>query len=178
MEVEANRFSSLILIPPPFVRQKLRGDPNLRQLTQLASEFEVSKEAMARAYSYYHDEVTAFVVTENEIVRRIYKHSKFPYVVTDFNRPLSPGCLLSRSASREAGTTEISECLPNLWIGVERGRPAPKLYEQVMKQRNNFAMTMLWIETESENDDEDVFNREENLTSRQRYQDRISRFSR
>jgi hypothetical protein len=62
-------------------------------------------------------------------------------------------------------------------INVERGKAAPKLYEQVMKQRDNFAMTMLWIETESENDEEDS-DREENLTSKQRYQDRMSRYSR
>lgn len=75
------------------------------------------------------------------------------------------------------GITEITEGLPDNWINVERGQPAPKLYEQVMKQRDNFAMTMLWIEIESENDDED-FDREENLTSKQRYRDRMSRFSR
>ncbi len=67
MEAETNRFSSLLLIPPHLLRRILKGHPNLRQLTQLASEFEVSKEAMARAYSFYHDEILAFVVTENGI---------------------------------------------------------------------------------------------------------------
>jgi hypothetical protein len=97
MEVEANRFSSLILIPPPFLRLRLKGDPNLRQLTELALEFEVSKEAMARAYASYHHEVLAFVVTENGIVRRFYKHLKFPYVSIDVGRAAPKQSLISRS---------------------------------------------------------------------------------
>jgi len=175
MEVEANRFSSLILIPPPILRPKLKGDPNLKQLTELALEFEVSKEAMARAYSSYHHQVLAFVVTQNEIVRRVYKHLKFPYVSIDIGRTVSNRSLVSRSASIGRGVTEITECLPDLWINVERGKTAPKLYEQVMRQRDNFAMTMLWLEVE---DDEEDFDREENLTSAQRYKDRMDRFSR
>jgi hypothetical protein len=176
MEVEANRFSSLILILPPFLRPRLKGDPNLKQLTELALEFEVSKEAMARAYSANHHEMLAFIVTENGIVRRIYKHFKFPYVAVDIGKVALGGSLVSRNASMGRGIREITEGLPDNWINVERGQPAPKLYEQVMKQRDNFAMTILWIENEGENDDED-FDREENLTSKQRYRDRMSRFS-
>jgi Zn-dependent peptidase ImmA (M78 family) len=176
MEVEANRFSSLILIPPPILGQKLKGDPSLKQLTELALEFEVSKEAIARAYSSYHHEVLAFVVTENGVVRRVYKHLKFPYISTDFGKTAPIQSLISRSASNGRGITELTECLPDLWISVERGKAAPKLYEQVMKQRDNFAMTMLWLETESI--DEEDFDKEENMTSAQRHRDRISRFSR
>ena len=82
-----------------------------------------------------------------------------------------------RDKSIGSGITEITECLPDHWISVERGKAAPKLYEQVMNQRDNFAMTMLWIEIESETDDEE-FDKEENMTSAQRYRDRISRSAR
>jgi hypothetical protein len=177
MEVEANRFSSLILIPPPMLRPKFRGDPNLRQLTELASEFEVSKEAMARAYATNHHEMLALIVTENGIVRRIYKHFKFPYISVDIGKGAHEGSLVSRNVSMARDITEINVCLPDYWINVERGQPAPKLYEQVMKQRDNFAMTMLWIEIEDEGDGEE-FDKEENMTSAQRYRDRISRSSR
>ena len=178
MEIEANRFSSLLLIPPPILRPKFKGDPHLKQLTDLASEFEVSKEAMARAYSANHHGMLAIIVTENGIVRRVYKHFKFPYIVVDIGKAAPEGSLLSRNVSMGGGATEISECLPDHWISVERGQPAPKLYEQVMKQRDNFAMTMLWIEVETENQNEEDFDREENLTAKQRYRDRMSRFAR
>ena len=171
MEVEANRFSSLILIPPPILRQKLKGDPSLKQLTEFALEFEVSKEAMARAYSSYHHELLAFVVTESGIVRRIYKNFKFPYVLIDIGKPAPKQSLVSRTAASGRGVTEICECLPDIWVSVERGKAAPKLYEQTMIQRDNFAMTMLWLEIEA---DEEDFDREEDLTSAQRYKDRMS----
>src|SRR6266436_3220052 len=49
MEVEANRFASLILMPPPLLRPclKQRRDPDVGHMAQLATEFEVSKQAMA-----------------------------------------------------------------------------------------------------------------------------------
>jgi hypothetical protein len=172
MEAEANRFSSLILIPPPILRSKLKGDPSLDQLTKFSTEFEVSKEAMARAYASYHHEVLAFVVTENGVVRRIYKNLKFPFVLIGIGNAVPNQSLVFRSTSIDRGITEIAECLPNLWISVERGRPAPKLYEQVMKQRGNFAMTMLWLESESA--DAEDFDKEENMTSAERYRARIT----
>lgn len=53
MEVEANEFSALILMPPPMLRRAMAvfGDPDLNQVTTLARQFFVSKEAAARAYA-------------------------------------------------------------------------------------------------------------------------------
>jgi len=69
---------------------------------------------------------------------------------------------------------EVVECLPDHWISVERGKVAPRLYEQVMKQRNNFAISMLWLEMEDEPDEED-FDGDEILTAAQRLRDRTNR---
>lgn len=174
MEVEANRFSSLLLMPPPLLRPRLRDDPNLNQLVELASEFEVSKEAMARAYAFYHTELLAFVVTHSGIVTRIYRHPSFPYVAVDVGRTAP-----TRPRAPLAGViTDIKECLPDHWIRVERGRPAPKLYEQIIGQRNDYSMIMLWLEKAEDNSDDEDFDREENLTATQRLRDRIGRSSR
>lgn len=56
MEVEANEFSSLILMPPPIWQKSLRKlrDPNIQQVYELARGYEVSKDAAARAYAQYH----------------------------------------------------------------------------------------------------------------------------
>jgi Zn-dependent peptidase ImmA (M78 family) len=176
MEVEANRFSSLLLIPPPMLRPRLKGEPNLSQLVELASEFEVSKEAMARAYALYHGELLAFVVTHDGIVTRVHKHPSFPYVTVDIGRPAP-----SRSGAKinlSTGTiTEVAECLPDHWIGVDRGKPAPKLYEQIMRQRDNYSMIMLWLDNSENNSNEEDFDRDENLTASQRLRDRIYRSS-
>ncbi|MBV1699548.1 MAG: ImmA/IrrE family metallo-endopeptidase [Hyphomicrobiales bacterium] len=173
MEVEANRFSSLLLIPPPLLRPRLKDDPNLNQLVKLASEFEVSKEAMARAYAFYHTELLAFVLMHSGIVRRIYKHPSFPCVAVDVGRTAP-----TPSGATSAGMiTDVKECLPDHWIRVERGRPAPKLYEQTIGQQNNYSMVMLWLEKAKDNSDYENFDREENLTASQRLRDRIYRSS-
>ena len=53
MEVEANRFSSLILMPPPALRTEIgkKSAPSLEHMLSLATKFDVSKDAMARAYA-------------------------------------------------------------------------------------------------------------------------------
>lgn len=178
MEAEANRFASLILIPPHAMRPKLRHDPNLNRIIKLASEFHVSKEAMARAYTSYHNQTLALIITENNVIRRCYRGSKFPFLNVE------PGCNAPKNSilcqgpgkTQSNAISEITECLPDLWINVERGRPAPTLYEQVMHQRDNFSMTMLWLEARERDDDD--YDREDNLTSKQRYQDRLTKFSR
>lgn len=171
MEAEANRFASLILLPPSRLRPKLNGDPNLKQLVELASQFEVSKEAMARAYATYHEEILAVVITANGIVRRVYKHLKFPYLQIEFGKPVHSSALLPSNQR----ISEFRECLPDIWINIERGKRAPRLFEQILLQRNNFAMTMLWLEDEADEDED--FDRNENMTSAQRYRDRIHRNS-
>jgi Zn-dependent peptidase ImmA (M78 family) len=173
MEVEANRFSSLLLIPPPLLRPRLKGDPNLNMLVKLASEFEVSKEAMARAYALCHTELLAFVVTHRGIVRRIYRHPSFPYIAVDVGKHAP-----TYSGVTSVGVvTDVKECLPDHWIRVERGRPAPKLYQQIIGQRNNCSMIMLWLENVQDNSDDEEFDREEDLTASQRLRERIYRSS-
>ena len=105
------------------------------------------------------------------------EHIKFPYVTANFGKPAPLGSLVGKNEIAARGISEIHECLPDLWVSVDRGKPAPKMFEQVMNQRDGYAMTLLWIEDRSE-DDEEEFDREENLTSAQRYRDRIHRSSR
>ncbi|WP_259672322.1 ImmA/IrrE family metallo-endopeptidase [Rhizobium sp. NLR22b] len=80
MEFEANRFSSLILMPPPKLREyfKRQPSPSIEHLFQLADEFQVSKEAMARAYADYHPESLAFIIVKDGKVGRIYHNRKRP----------------------------------------------------------------------------------------------------
>jgi Zn-dependent peptidase ImmA (M78 family) len=46
MEVEANRFAGLILLPPP-------SNPDIRQLIAMSEKYQVSLEATGRAYVTY-----------------------------------------------------------------------------------------------------------------------------
>ncbi len=83
MEVEANRFSALILIPPPAFRKDLQALPNanLSHVVRLARRYDVSKEAMSRAYASYHDETLAIVVCKDGRILRTYRDTiRFPFI--------------------------------------------------------------------------------------------------
>jgi len=66
MEVEANEFAALILMPPPLWRAELAKfrDPDLAQIVTLAGLFDISKEAAARTYAQYNKEPVAVVVAK------------------------------------------------------------------------------------------------------------------
>jgi hypothetical protein len=176
MEVEANRFASLILMPPPLLRPRLhaRRDPDAGHMASLADEFEVSKQAMANAYAQYHGAILAFVFTKGGRVIFPYKHLNFPFITVRKGEPVPNGSLLKRSAPRRGIASDICECIPDIWINVERGKPAPQLYEQVLGQRDDFAIVMLWLEPPN-NDDDEEGDPDEDRTSKERFRERQAR---
>lgn len=65
MEAEANRFASLLLLPPPVFRRDVARtkDPDLQDIARLSNRYEVSKEATGRAYVTFRDEPMALFIT-------------------------------------------------------------------------------------------------------------------
>jgi uncharacterized protein DUF955 len=177
MEVEANRFASLMLMPPPLLRPYLRRrrDPDIGHVAELASEFKVSKQAMANAYAQYKGEILAFVFTKDGRVLFPCKHFKFPFVTVRNGQAVPDGSLLGRHGARNGVASDICACVPDVWIDVERGKPAPQLYEQVLGQRDGFAIVMLWLELPEEDDDEDL---DGERTAKERFHQQRERFSR
>jgi Zn-dependent peptidase ImmA (M78 family) len=172
MEVEANRFSALILMPPRHLRAvmgKFR-DPSLSQIVDVASHFDVSKDAAARAYAEYHDQQIAVAVIKDGKVLRIYRNIKFPRMSIGSGSPVPRNSLFHYAAARGAELTEITQNGAELWLDSQWGKRLPTLYEQVFFQQEGFALLMLWIETEEEDDDEE--DRDENRTSKERYRHR------
>lgn len=171
MEAEANEFSALLLMPPPLLRKFIckEHDPNLTHVPLVANHFRVSKEAAARAYSRYHDQNIAIVVTKDGTVKRIHKGSKFPWVTISYGSPVPRRSILYRKDLRERVASDVVSTLPDDWIDVEFGKRAPELYEQVYPQRDGYALLMLWLDRESIDDE---FDPDENRTSKQRLRDR------
>jgi Zn-dependent peptidase ImmA (M78 family) len=172
MEVEANRFSALILMPPRYLRAvmgKFR-DPNLSQIVDVASHFDVSKDAAARAYAEYHDQQIAVAVIKDGKVLRIYRNIKFPRMSVGSGSPVPRNSLYHYAAARGAELTEITQNGAELWLDSQWGKRLPTLYEQVSFQQEGFALVMLWIEAEEEDDHEE--DRDENRTSKERYRHR------
>lgn len=161
MEVEANRFSSLILIPPPFLRKtpQFKKPPDLQHIPQLARQFDVSKEAMARAYAETFPEPIAIIVTQNGRVLRSYRNRlHFPFIQVDRGQPVPRQSLFHRGGHERSVASAPADCLPDLWIDVKRGERAPEMTEQVYPQQNGFALILLHLVRPDE--DEEIEDRE------------------
>jgi hypothetical protein len=156
MEVEANRFASLILIPPPMLRRAVgEQSPDLQHIVKLAADFKVSKEAMARAYAERHHEVLAVVVVHNGKVLRSYRHRmRFPFIQPAAGAQVPRGSLYHRGKHEQGVASDFAEGIADDWIDVKRGERAPALYEQVYLQQKGFALILLHL-VEPDEDDED-----------------------
>lgn len=156
MEVEANRFASLILIPPPALRKRLgKSEPDLAALVGLAADFKVSKQAMSRAYADYHEHLVAVVgVKDNQIIWISKNRLKFPFIQPRIGGPVPAASLFYRGMHRPNVASAVATCLPDHWIEVTRGTQAPALYEQVYRQRDGYALIMLHLEQQADEEEE------------------------
>lgn len=156
MEVEANRFASLILIPPPFLRTQLsKRAPDLAHMVELAGRFEVSKQAMSRVYADRHEELVAIVVTQHAKVLWSYRNLiRFPFIQPGTGDPVPQGSHFHRSTIERNKPSDFHECIPDNWIEVKRGERAPTLLEQVYHQRDGFALILLHL-IKADEDEED-----------------------
>ena len=144
-EVEANRFASLLLMPPHLLRRAMTAfrEPDLQHVLALARDFAVGKETAARAYVQYHAERIAVVVAGHGRVQRCYRSLSFPAIVRVVGSPVPEQSLFYSSPHRPSIPSDIAACSPDLWIDVKRDIQVPSLYEQVYLQQGGFAMILL-----------------------------------
>lgn len=175
MEVEANRFASQLLMPPARLRVDVAigKDPDIRQLSSIATKYDVSKEAAGRAYVRFREEPVALVVTQNGKILRDYRDPlKFPNLTAP-RGTLVPDYSLLRRRKHELGVaSDIDETDAGVWTHVERGRKPAPLYEQVLLQQDGFALIMLSRDAEAGRDDEE--DEEAELSAAQRLKRRLS----
>lgn len=176
MEAEANRFSALLLMPPPKLRSFMGGfrDPDLAHILDLAIHFDVSKDPAARAYAEYHEQPIAVAVIKDGIVQRIYRNTRFPRICVNYGDPVPRKSLFHHQPASKTNPSSIQENGAELWIESEWGKKLPTLYEQIFIQQEGFALLMLWAEI-PEDDEEDE---DENRTSKERLRHRQHRSSR
>lgn len=65
--------------------------------------------------------------------------------------------------------SETEACEYAAWFDTERGKKPPALFEQVLPQREGFAMILLHMEVAVDDEEEDP---EDGMTSRERYRHR------
>jgi len=177
MEAQANEFAALILMPPLFLRREMARfrDPNLDQIIILARVFDVSKEAAARAFAQYNDQPIAIIVAKDGRINRIYRNStRFPSMAVRQGDAIPAQSRLHTAMHAKADMAEPVNGVAEAWLESNWGRRLPDLYEQVHLQRDGFALIMLWVEVDQE-DEEDP---DEGRTSKQRLQNRLERWNR
>jgi hypothetical protein len=162
MEGEANRFSALLLMPPPILRAELRrsASPDLAELVRLAGLFDVSKEAMARAYASYHVEAVAIVIAKAGRIMRIYRSAtRFPRLAIGIGDrvPLESIAHDARSAIGTVSSTR--QCDADLWLGDHEARTVATMTEQVLHLRGEITYVLLHAEIPDAEDQEPDYER-------------------
>lgn len=151
MEGEANLFAAELLMPPKKIRTIIgRSGVSLQSLVTMAQEFDVSKEALARAFVSAHREPVALVLSRNNRVERIYRHDDFPYLPIASGKPL-PIDAFATEAPPPGEISEAEEADPETWISERDIERTLFLTEQVIGQRAGYAMTLLQAELDDEN---------------------------
>lgn len=161
LEIEANEFSAALLVPMPEYRAeraRLERGCDVAHVRPLAQAFDVSQEMLARIYINSSAESAAIVISNNGTVRRIIPKSGFPYMGLRAGMEIPRQSLTRkfRAANDEGEVSNSEEVDIHTWL--ERRNGVTSLCEQVILQRDGWAMTLLLIEQEEEDDEGDDSN--------------------
>jgi hypothetical protein len=176
-EVEANEFASLLLMPPPIWRKEMAAyrDPDLGQIVALARTFGVSRDAAARTYATYHEQLIAVVLVKDGVLQRVYRDTaRFPALALDNGAPVPPSSIYHSAKKILAEPSDVVEAKAEFWLRSDWGQRPPELAEQVLFRQDGYAFILLWVETETS----DEYDPEEDRTSKQRLADRQARYMR
>jgi Zn-dependent peptidase ImmA (M78 family) len=164
IEVEANEFSAALLVPLAefqIERRRLGSALDVAHVRHLAETFDVSQEMMAAIYVKTSDEKVAIITSHNGKVRRVIPCNGFPYLGLRRDAPIPPGTITKTlQNTEEAGSvSELREMATHSWL--ERKGSVSALYEQVFTQESGWAMTLLTVDEDEvdENEDDTNWNR-------------------
>lgn len=150
LEAEANRFAAYLLMPPARVRQRIGQTPSsLEGIVDMAREFGVSREAMARAWVGANRNPVAVVVLRHGCIQRCYRGDDFPWIAVRRSEHVSDESLAADNL--HSGTySEIEEVDPAAWLSDRDAKRTLALTEQVLAQRDGHALVLLQIELDDD----------------------------
>ncbi len=157
-EAEANRFAAGFLMPKPIFEKDIDGlgEPEIDHVIELAGKYKTSAEATANRYTELSDYACAFVFSKDKVIRYSRRSANFPWLGVSKGSPLPTGCSTLQSLNRPLRVaTEWSEVDAGVWCNSETIRPRQIVLEQSMRQRGGFQITLLFVEVDSEKDEED-----------------------
>ena len=147
MEAEANRFAAELLMPAMRIRSNLQSrQPDLAEIVRLANEFEVSKAAMARSYVDAHRETLALLVVRDGKITHATRPDDFPWIAPMIKDAVPKGSIFHDGPLRLGECSEMEECDLEVWLGPSAARKVDILSEQILAQREGWAMILLHAE--------------------------------
>lgn len=161
-EAEANRFAAGLLMPKPWFLRDLRrlGDADVSHVQILADRYQTSLEATINRFVDLTDDTCAFVFSRNGKIRYVRRTRDFPPMSIAAGDVLP---LASMSARPLVGPLRVpsswSELDGGIWLQSEHGTQSPRLLEQTLHQREGFQITMLFLnpdDVEEENEEQDL----------------------
>lgn len=152
MEVEANRFAALLLMPLPYFRKDLRvrRGLDLDAIVALAKRYDTSREATARRYVEVQDEPCAVIISYNGHILRFYRGDGFPYIDVEQGNPIPRKSFTARADLEQGTVSGPDELDGGIWVSPQRGRRPPRIYEQVLAQAEGYRMTLLSLAEDME----------------------------
>ena len=127
------------------------GGPDLNHVVALAARYDVSKEAAAIHYSTYHHDMCAIILSQNGLVKRVYKPTRFPFVEAVLGKPLPHNSLSARYRNAGAAWDEVDR---GVWLA-SLERPTT-INEQALCLANGWKMTMLLVEESDDDGEEEI----------------------
>lgn len=155
MEMEANRFSAGLLMPLARFKPEMRnlGSPSLEHVFALAEHYDMSKEATALHYALNQDAVCAVVISKDDVVKRVYKPSRFPFIDVRIGARLPSTSLAARLGhGRQSDWDDVNS---GVWLNVESGSRPVALQEQAFRLHGGWLMTLLVHPGDADDDEEE-----------------------
>lgn len=147
VEAEANRFAAQLLMPPSRIRTNCSAhEPDLLEIVRLAEAFKVSKEAMARSYIDAIRDDVAIVILRHGRIDRVYRPDGFPWIAPARGLTVPNDSIAANHGLRPGQASEMVECDPNVWFDERNVEIVDVLSEQVLSQRDGWAMLLLHAE--------------------------------
>jgi Zn-dependent peptidase ImmA (M78 family) len=153
MEVEANNFSSELLMPTHQFHTSLsrRAGIDIDHILSVADEYFVSREAAARRYIEHSAEPSAVVFSYEGTIRYIKAHPKFPALDVWSKDPLPINSISQRSSLPVGEVSDWDIIDGGVWLRDTKGQ---RVCEQTLAQVNGYRLTLIALEEPIEDDDE------------------------
>lgn len=122
----------------------------------MAEEFDVSKDAMGRAYAEHHDEPVAVLIWREGRLIRCYRSSTMPWLSLRYGDRMPRGSGATAPSDEVGRIAEPAEADPHLWFDDRAARKVAGLCDQVLVQRDGYRMQLLHAELRADDEPDET----------------------